>query len=494
MADAVIGNPPFVGDRKMIRELGDVYTEALRAAYKGRVPGGADLVCYWFEKARSQIESGKLQRAGLVATQAIRAGSNRDCLRRLLATTGIFEAWADEPWVNEGAAVRVSMVCFGASAQAPRLDGADVARIGADLSASASDLTTAARLTSNQGVAFQGPVKVGAFDIDGSLARAWLARPNPNGRGNADVLRPWANGKDLTGRPSDTWIIDFGAEMAHDAAMLYEAPYAHALAQVKPMREAQARESRKTWWWLHGETVPGLRRGLARLSRYIATVRVAKHRFFVWLPAQTWPDSRLYVFTREDDTTLGMLSSRLHEVWALANASRHGDGDEGGRPTYNAKSCFETFPFPAGLTPADTAHQRTEALPDGALIPADLAPQVRPHAAAIARAAKRLVDLRETWLNPPEWSERIAEVVPLGMPHSPYPQRIVAKAGFDKELARRTLTNLYNQRPAWLAQAHAALDAAVAAAYGWADYGPTMADDEILRRLLALNLQRAAGP
>ena len=101
--------------------------------------------------------------------------------------------------------------------------------------------------------------------------------------------------------------------------------------------------------------------------------------------------------------------------------------------------------------------------------------------------------LRDAWLNPPEWTERASEVVPLGMTHSPYPDRIVPKPGFEPELARRTLTNLYNQRPAWLAQAHAALDAAVAAAYGWADYSPTMADDEILRRLLVLNLQRAGG-
>ena len=83
------------------------------------------------------------------------------------------------------------------------------------------------------------------------------------------------------------------------------------------------------------------------------------------------------------------------------------------------------------------------------------------------------------------------EVVPLGMDHSPYPDRIVSKPGFEKELARRTLTNLYNQRPAWLAQAHDALDATVAAAYGWADWTPAMADDEILRRLLALNLARS---
>ena len=145
------------------------------------------------------------------------------------------------------------------------------------------------------------------------------------------------------------------------------------------------------------------------------------------------------------------------------------------------------------MTPADTAHQRTEALAGGALIPADLPPAVRPHAEAIARAAQRLVLLRDAWLHPPEWTQRVPEVVPLGMSQSPYPDRIVARPGFEAELAQRTLTKLYNQRPAWLAQAHETLDAAVAAAYGWADWTPTMPEDDILRRLLALNQARAGA-
>jgi len=175
-------------------------------------------------------------------------------------------------------------------------------------------------------------------------------------------------------------------------------------------------------------------------------------------------------------------------TWAVATGGRLGVGND---PVYSTSKCFAPFPFPAGLTPADTAHQRTEALPDGALIPADLQPGTRTHAEGIARAAKRLTDLRDAWLNPPEWTERVPEVVPLGMDRSPYPDRIVAKSGFEKDLAKRTLTNLYNQRPAWLAQAHEALDAAVAAAYGWADYTPQRPDEEILRRLLALNRQRS---
>jgi len=117
---------------------------------------------------------------------------------------------------------------------------------------------------------------------------------------------------------------------------------------------------------------------------------------------------------------------------------------------------------------------------------------IREHAIRIAVAARRLNALREAWLHPPEWTQRLPEVVPLGLRKSPYPDRIVPRNGHEQELAERTLTRLYNQRPAWLAAAHQALDAAVAAAYGWSDYRAELPDD-ILQRLLALNLQRASA-
>ena len=163
----------------------------------------------------------------------------------------------------------------------------------------------------------------------------------------------------------------------------------------------------------------------------------------------------------------------------------------GNDPRYNSTLCFETFPFPAGLTPSDTVCQRTEPIADDTLIPAGLPTGVRKHAVAIAQAARRLADMRDVWLNPPEWTERLPEVVPPGMKKSPYPDRIVAKPGFEKQLAKRTLTNLYNERPAWLDKLHRDLDAAVAAAYGWAW---PLSDAEILRRLLALNQERAGQP
>ena len=489
----MVGNPPFVGDKKMRAELGAAYTEALRAAYKGRVPGGADLVCYWFEKARSQIESGKLQRAGLVSTNSIRGGANRQVLDRIVAVTRIFEAWSDEPWVNNGAAVRVSLTAFGAAPGAASLDGESVAHIAADLTGgehdASADLTEAQVQPENAMTAFNGIQKTGPFDVAGDLARAWLALPaNPNGRRNAEVLAPYRNGIDITRRGRDMWVLDFGWDMPVSEAALYEAPFGYADQTIRPVRESNTVEALRRDWWRLWRPRPDMRKRIDRLPRYLVTPEVSKHRVFAFLAPPALPDKNLVVFARADDTTLGLLHSRFHELWSLRLGTSLED-----RPRYTPTTCFETFPFSAGLTPTDTAHQRTEALPDGALIPADLAPLLRAHAAAIARAAKRLVDLREVWLNPPEWSERIPEVVPLGMQHSPYPQRIVAKAGFDKELAKRTLTNLYNQRPAWLAQAHAALDAVVAAAYGCADYSPELADDEILRRLLALNLERAAA-
>ncbi|MDQ5907924.1 MAG: hypothetical protein QG599_14 [Pseudomonadota bacterium] len=468
VADAIVGNPPFLGDKKQLAELGDEYAGLLRRVYQGRVPGGADLVCYWFEKARAQIEAGQAQRAGLVATNSIRGGANRKVLERIRETGAIFHAWSDEPWINNGAAVRVSLVGFGnpSSSEAEGiLNGQPVTAIHADLTSPGSsmgalDLTQAQSLPENASVSFIGTQKNGPFDISSDLARQWLLLPNPHGRSNSDVLRPWANGMDLTRRYSGTWIIDFGVDMPENQAALYEAPFEYVLRRVKPMRENLRRDGHRKYWWRYGETRPGLRRAIAQLDRFIATSMVSKHRFFVWLPKIQIPENLVVVIARSDDTTFGILHSRFHELWALRLGTSLED-----RPRYTPTTCFETFPFPAGLTPN---------LPASAY--AD-----DPRAQAIAEAAYKLNELRENWLNPPQWVDWVPEVV------SAYPDRLIPKPAHAAELKKRTLTNLYNQRPAWLVNAHRTLDEAVAAAYGWpAD----LRDDEVLRRLLTLNRER----
>ncbi len=469
-ASIVIGNPPFLGGSKKRRELGDAYFEALDAVFSGRVPGGADLVCYWFDKARVAIETKGLGAAGLVATQSIRSGSNRAVLDAIRNNTRIFDAWSDEAWVNDGAAVRVSLVSFGWG-ECCYLNGVRVEQITAELGSSiASDMSLAKPLAANTGISFEGTKKYGDFDVTGELARTWLRQPNPHGKPNSDVVKPWRNGQDLTGRASDTWIVDYGVDMSEADAALYEQPFAHISRIVKAERAKIRNEPAKRLWWLHERARGALRDALKGLPRFIATPRVAKHRFFVFLDASVLPDTRLNVITKSDDLTFGILSSRMHEAWSLANASMHGVGND---PTYNAKSCFETFPLPDYSAVRPSVQKAVEA--------------------AIAQAAKHLNDLRGNWLNPPEWTERIPEVTPLGMATSPYPERIIAKPGYEKDLAERTLTKLYNQRPTWLDAAHKRLDSAAAAAYGWADYTAEMQDEEILKRLLALNLERSAA-
>ena len=465
--NAVVGNPPFLGGKLLIEGLGEEYVSRLFETWEDRVPREADLVCYWFVKAGEQIAAGKATHVGLVATNSIRGGANRRALQAAIAGHPIFDAWADEPWVIDGAAVRVSLVCFSGADDAcrpeMRMDGDPVDAIHSDLTASCGgagiDLTEARGIPENTGVAFMGDTKGGPFDIPGDLTREWLSLPaNPNGRPNADVLKPWVNGMDLTRRPAGKWIVDFGWEMTEADAALYEAPFSHVREHVWPMRQRNRREAYRVNWWRHVEPRQGMWQALEGKSRCIVTPTVSKHRLFAWFDTSVCPDHQLIVIARDDDVTFGILHSRFHEAWSLRLGTSLED-----RPRYTPTTTFETFPFPEGLSPDIPA--------------ADYADDHR--AVAISAAARRLVELRNRWLNPPEWVEWVEEPVP-GFPTRPVARDEAAA----KELKARTLTNLYNARPQWLADTHVALDAAVATAYGW-DAG--VSEDDALERLLKLN-------
>ena len=432
VAEFIVGNPPFLGHFPFRESLGDEYVDAVYALYGSRIPNSSDLCCYWFEKARAQIESGATKRAGLLATQAIRFQSNRPVLTRIKETGDIFEAISDKDWVLEGAAVHISIVCFDDGTETVRLlDGIVVSGINADLTAG-TDLTQAQRLAENRNRAFQGIGKVGDFDIPASVATEMMAQSNPHGRPNSEVIKRWINGIDITRGSRDVWIIDFGVDMPMVDAALYEAPFEYVKEKVMPARVKNKMRWRAENWWLHGYPAATMRQALAPLPRYIGTPKVAKHRFFVWLTEDMLPSNLVITIASDDDYMFGVLQSQIHTTWALAIGSQLED-----RPTYTPTTCFETFPFP----------HPTDAQRD-----------------TIAAAAAELNRLREGWLNP--------EGVGIGA----------------TELRRRTLTNLYNQRPTWLHNAHAALDATVSQAYGWpAD----LADAEILERLLTLNLERA---
>ncbi len=188
------------------------------------------------------------------------------------------------------------------------------------------------------------------------------------------------------------------------------------------------------------------------MHRFIVTPTVSKHRVFSWMDRRVCPDHQLIAIARDDELTFGVLHSRFHEQWALKLGTSLED-----RPRYTPTTTFETFPFPSA----------------GYL------------GRAIADNAKRLDSLRCAWINPPDLVRIEPEVV------SGYPDRILPiNAAAAVKLKQHTLTALYNERPAWLDNAHRDLDRAVAAAYGWPE---DISTEDALAALLELNRERAAA-
>lgn len=469
-ADMIIGNPPYLGAKLLKRRLGAHITEKIRALYSGRLPGFTDLVCYWFENARQAVASGATSRVGFVATNSIRKNTNLRVMHRIAGTTRIYEAWPEEQWTVDGAAVDVSLICFGNNGGAPpRINGKIVETINPDLT-SGLNLTTARPLPENRHAAFLGIQKSGPFDVPGELARAWMREPsNPNGRANAEVLKPYWNGDDVTGRPRDMWFIDLPLGLSEADAALFASPFQHVARTpdengktVKELRKALAERAGPRWWEPHWPRRT-MRSRIQELSRYIVTPETAQHRLFVWLSYPVLPDKNLIVIPREDDLMFGLLHSRFHQAWSLRKGSDLED-----RPRYTHTTTFATYPFPPGMTP-DVRPEQARALPT---------------AAQVEAAARRLDELRTNWLYP---ADHIG-VVPEVEPSFPY-RRLPKSPEAAQLLACRTLTALYNERPQWLVAAHHDLDAAVASAYGWA---PDISVEDSLRELLALNLARSS--
>lgn len=467
--DVIMGNPPFLGGYKRREELGGKYLSALFDLYLGRVPNDADLVCYWYEKARTQLANRKVKRVGLLATNSIRGGSNRSVLESIKRDGDIFMAWSDRPWILEGAAVRVSMIGFDlGDEQKKYLDGTLVNAINADLTSNI-DLTVARSLIANAGLFARGIETGGPFEITDDEAKRLMTKPK-----NRSIIVPIVNGKDITSRSRNTWVIDFEQTpqvSPQNYRDIYDLLKARWQQEVSDESNKRPPESRKEWWQFRrsGEK---LRSIIGKLPRYICTPRVAKHRLFVWISRPTVPDSALFVFARDDDYFFGALHAYPHEIWSLRKGTWLGKGND---PRYTPTTTFETYPFPWAPGKEDTSSGAYQ---------------------AISAAAKQLHEEREAWLNP-------SDLIRLGADTN------------GKTLQERTLTNLYNALAAYrmgsangekitpsakdfaprLAALHDALDTAVLAAYSWSDLVGRLrtseGDQELLGRLLALNLKRA---
>jgi len=358
-ADFVVGNPPYIGNKRMRAALGDGYVEALRAV-NDHVPDTADLVMYWWDKAADLVRAGRLRRFGLITTNSLRQTFNRKVTERHLGgkpPLSLAFVIPDHPWVDsaDGAAVRVAMSVGTASAtpgellaviaEAPLAEG-EVAvtlesrrgEVHADLSVGAK-VSDAVPLAANRGLSFQGMNLVGkGFRLTAHDARALGydlgALP--------EVIKPHRNARDMMQGGDDCYVIDFFGYSAEQAREKHPALYQWLVDRVKPERDHNNRDSRRRNWWLFGEPVGKLRRAWHRLQRLILTPETAKHRVFELQVLPFCPDHSIYAICTDDGFVLGVLSSIVHATWALRAGSTLED-----RPRWRNLTCFEPFPFPA---------------------------------------------------------------------------------------------------------------------------------------------------
>ncbi|MCB2380539.1 class I SAM-dependent DNA methyltransferase [Hymenobacter sp. BT635] len=470
-ADFIVGNPPFVGPARMREALGDGYTEALRKAYKGKVPDSADLVMYWWYNAAAAVQRGPAERFGFITTNSLKQTFNRRVLQPFLEgdTPPLTLTFAipDHPWVDaaEGAAVRIAMTVaertptITAPGQLWNLKTESVAegdeaaevtfeeqkgQILSDLSIGAA-LDSANALKANEGLGNRGVQLMGAGFIVAPEKAEELGLHSVAGLENH--IRPYRNGRDLTDKPRGVMVIDFFGLKADEVLTHYPAAYQHLLENVKPERDQNNRASYRNNWWFFGEPRGNFRPALKGLTRFIATAETAKHRVFQFVEAEVLPDNKLVAIALDDAYHLGILSSRMHVVWAMAAGSRLGVGNDS---VYAKSRCFDPFPFPAA-TPVQRARIR------------ELAEQLDAHRKRqqTQHPSLTLTDLYN-----------VVEKLRAG-------QNLIAK---DQSINQLGLASI-------VLSLHQQLDVAVAEAYAWPAALP---DAEILQRLVRLNHERTA--
>ena len=518
-ADYIVGNPPFIGASTMRRALGDGYVDALRATWP-EVPESADFVMHWWHIAAEAVRAGQARQFGFITTNSIKQTFNRRVVEAQLTPSpqpspakgegakplALAFAIPDHPWVDaaDGAAVRIAMTVVFLpsplageglgergmgkllSVTAERETGEDAADVSlssregiiyADLSIGAN-VAGAVALEANQRLSSRGVMLFGAGFIVTHEEAFTLGLGRDEGV--AQHIRAYRNGRDLTDKPRGVMVIDLFGLAAEEFRNRYPALYQWVLERVKPERDQNRDKGIRENWWIHGRPRPELRSYVVGLLRYIATVETAKHRVFQFLDADILPDNMLVNIAVDDAFHLGVLSSRIHVVWALAVG-----GTLENRPRYNKTRCFETFPFP-------------EAAPEQTALIRSLAEQIDTHRKRVLLpsplAGEGLGERGQAAGLTLTGLYNVLEKLRAG-------ETLTAK---DKAIHQAGLVSV-------LKTLHDELDVAVFAAYGWDDLAEKLvgqpgattplpdkspeqaeAEEELLTRLAALNAQRAA--
>jgi hypothetical protein len=468
----IIGNPPFIGGKYVRSEQPGGYADALREAYDN-VPDSADFVMYWWQRAAELVRDGKVRRFGFITTNSLPQVFNRKVVAQNLSVTknplSLVFAIPDHPWmrsvatdkpsVSKAAAVRIAMTVAergdsegtlyrvtsegdsnteGTAVELSQTTG----RIFSDLTAGV-DTTRALRLKSNQYLACPG-VKLHGAGFIVSKEKA-LALGLGKLQGLQNHIRPYLNGRDLTGTSRDAMVIDLFGLTAPEVQTRFPEVYQHVLDHVKPERNENRRATYSDKWWLFGEPRANFRPALRGLSRFVCTLATSKHRIFALLDQSVLPDDALINFATSDALHLGILSSSVHLAWALAAGGTLED-----RPRYNKTRCFDPFPFPV----CTEAQQQTIR---------DLAERIDAH----RKRQQRL----HPWLTLTEM------------------YNVLEKLRSNSELTEEE-KNIYDSGLIGiLRELHDELDRAVFAAYGWSH---DLSTEQVLERVVALNADRRA--
>jgi len=363
-ADFIVGNPPFIGGKDLRSRLRNGYAEALWKAYPHINPS-ADFVMYWWDRAAELLtrQGTRLRRFGFVTTNSITQVFQRRVIERHLSATSpisLLLAIPNHPWTKAGkddAAVRIAMTVAaagehdgtlhtviseaGLETDEPKIAFAErTGKINADLTIGA-DVTKTKALLANEALCSPG-VKLHG---DGFIVSHDKAVELGLGRrtGLERFIKPYRNGRDLTGQSRNVMVIDlFGLE-AEAVRREFPEVYQHLLETVKPERDRNNRASYRDKWWQFGEPRREMRPALAGLNRYIATVETAKYRVFQFLDADILPDNKLVMVAADDAFALGVMSSKVHVIWATQAGGWLGAGNDS---VYVKSRCFDPFPFP----------------------------------------------------------------------------------------------------------------------------------------------------
>ena len=467
-ADYIVGNPPYIGGKDIRSVMGEGYAEALWSAHKD-VAKSVDFVMYWWDMAADLVRTGKSRRFGFITTNSLPQTFSRRVVEKHLTAKqplSIRFAIPDHPWVDaaDGADVRVAMTVGG-----PGREQGTLCRVVADEKA-AKGAGRDVALNESKG-SIHANLRIGV-DITATLpleANDYICSPGVKLHGSGFIvtpeeakklglgktkglkkhIRPYLNGRDLTGTSRGVMVIDLFGLTVEQVRENFPKVHQWVVERVKPQREAQAGRTKDADqyardWWLFGKPRPVLREALSRLSRYIATVETAKHRVFVFLDQSILPDNMLVNIALDDAFHLGVLSSGAHVKWALAKGGNLED-----RPRYNKTQCFDPFPFP------DCSEKQK---------------------ARISELSEQLDKHRK---------DRQAEHPDLTLTGM---YNVLEKLRAGDELTEKDHGIHDKGLVATLKSIHDDLDAAVFEAYGWPK---GLDDEEILERLVVLNHERA---